>query len=321
MGLEELSDTRSTRRTRSSTKGSEQTPVTPPTPKAETPSSSRRGKKKAVDVDQEEVIVNEAVKVSPKQPAPPRKRQKLADTIDGQNESKSEDKLDETDASSQDANGLAETMAVDEEVPTSEKKQVIEPIPEETSKEVAAETGTKGVSDANASQTAQPEALKKTPGSDISEHVEAMEVDSVKPASQSTAQPPFEAVSEKKESPPAIVISEPESDVGTVVLESKGTAAEPEITSTSEKSVTSQEAENEAAQVNTTVDVETSKEASVPEVTSMNHVEPTQVFEISSDNASHTIDSEPTAVAKVAPIEKIIEQSKIETTQGESVKS
>lgn len=132
MGVEELSDGRQTRRsTRSSTKSQTPAPVTPPAAKKTpaTPNSSRRGRKKKIEEEVSEettevseeitevsgesknVVSEEPVKESIEEceAQPPKKRQKLSETIEKIEEnSNADEKTDTLDGPS--------TTAVDNEV-------------------------------------------------------------------------------------------------------------------------------------------------------------------------------------------------------------
>ena len=355
MGIEEISDSRSTRRsTRSSVKVQTPTPATPPITKAATPSTSRRGKKKKAEEEDVEAVDEGVVveKVSPKTSTPPRKRQKLADVINEEEKKLAEkSKSDEVDAPSQEANGTDETMEVDDEpmvaeVPSKgkgkslvegDKKKAVETIPEE---EEATEVASSSVVEETAvivkkkspppqekessprKEVKAPKIVEKASKSVAEGPVEAMEVDSAK----SAAKP---VVSEMKESPPAIVISAPESEpqVTAAVEAPKPTEVEPvdqQISSTSEKKdgvVVVQETVTQVPEVKSASVSELATKTSEPVAEVVN--EPTQVFEISSDNQPQTKESVSPAKPASGPIEtlpteSITEQSKIEATQGES---
>lgn len=355
MGIEELADTRSTRRTRSSTKGPTPTPVTPPTPKRQpaTPSSSRRGKKKVGDDQEEaETVENDmvAVKASPKQ-TPPRKRQKLEDAINEEEtkqpsvEDKSDLKIDVVDAvPSQEANGSIETMEVDElpvatvsspikekSVPI-EEKLVIESIPEESSQEsvIAVEPAAVPEEKSLEETTKSEKAPVVTENSKCNEPLaiaEAMEVDSAKSPPKSTSEETVVNTKEVKVVPPEIIISEPEPTIDLSVVEEPKEAqptVEAEITSTSEKADKISEGEETKAQV---PDVISQESETVPETSTKTQEpaaeipitkvqeEPTQVFEISSEQVVESPTSDP--IEKLQA-KSITEQSKIETTQGKN---
>lgn len=363
MGIEELADTRSTRRTRSSTKGPTSTPETPPTPKRQpaTPSSSRRGKKKKVeedDQDELEPLENDVAveKISPKQ-TPPRKRQKLADAISDDektiksDESKSGIKGDAAHStSSLKPNGTVETMDVDviedakapspakeQSVPEGEK-HFIETIPEDSLQTPAAasaaaeepsspEQGLKSLEKTYKNEEALGvnEASRRT--DKLSEPTEPMEVDSAKTAAKSASVKSAVAINEVKESPPVIVISEPEPEVSPIAGESKEVdkiSVEEQITSTSEKPDTFSETEvKEVPGVTSQESKDAPKTSADTKVTAAEpsaklRDEPTQVFEISSEQAVETPSTDVPASQLVdkSQLTNVTEQSKIETTQG-----
>lgn len=399
MGIEEISETRSTRRsTRSSTKVTSPPVVTTPKRQAATTPSSGRGRGRKKKVEEEEVeqvadeVVNdeivEAEKVSPKVTPPPRKRQRLADTIEeiANEELKANDEPDSSEIVKE-TNGDVDKMEVDEEEIVAEKSseasaavpsEIVEEtktVEEETKvEEVAPEPSTseppqiiieepvkeveKQVETTSEVQVEEViekpqevEVIPKQPEIVIEESpVEAMEVDSsnaIAKSIESTSTKQVEEIQKDSEKPSQVedVSESINNEVETsapieespveIVEESK----EPEITSsTNDKSsevnevVESEPTETvaqseEVVQVvesaNPTPEVEVSE--STPEVSEsvssevVNDVEkvdgePTQVFEISSDNQAQASDQQQTP-------SKVIDTPQVESKVEEVVES
>lgn len=274
MGIEELaaSESRSTRRsTRSNTKGPAQAPVTPPTPK--------------------------------RQPATPNSSRR------GKNKKDEDDETLKNEVTAE--SSAVEISSPIQQTPPRKRQKLSETTTEGDSKNTAVEEQPKKASPAEETLGEKSENTLELSANAPSEKP-LMTEDSAK-VSRKSAENPIDGITDAEESSPAIVVREPMPDIESAKIEE---SFEQQISSTSEKleeaPLVDQGEQEKVSDVVADTVAEPSTKSPKPIVEAVKaDSEPTQVFEISSENRSQVLD-----VEKALPLESITEQSKIETTQG-----